>query len=200
VLDVGAHRGFFSCLMASRGAQVYAFEPDPESRRDLVHNLDMNGLSGRVRVLPWALSARDGRATLHRSDRMGGGMNTVSEHVVRETNLPLTSTVEVEARGLASSLDDLDVDRVRLCKLDVEGAELDILSALDADRAGRIDAFVMEYHPPAYAVERLVSVLLAWGTHQVSFAEDNAQGPRRILRAVANRVLLGVGPQHDASR
>src|SRR6266850_2328445 len=43
ILDVGAHVGYYSLLAAKRVAQVYAFEPDPESFELLTRSVNVNG-------------------------------------------------------------------------------------------------------------------------------------------------------------
>ncbi len=55
VFDVGAKAGIVSMLQAQRGAQVFAFEPNPDCYRRLLKNIHANGLSDRVRAFNLAL-------------------------------------------------------------------------------------------------------------------------------------------------
>lgn len=77
---------------------------------------------------------------------------------------------------------------VRLCKIDAEGAELQILSQLESSLRRSIEAFVLEYHLQAYALTDLLSLLLSWETHQVSLMEDKPY-TGNVLRVVSNSSL-----------
>jgi FkbM family methyltransferase len=50
MFDVGAHIGFYSLPAARLGAQVIAFEPDPESAARLRMHVERNQLADRLRV------------------------------------------------------------------------------------------------------------------------------------------------------
>ena len=189
VLDVGANQGFYSCYAASRGATVYAFEPSPESYRRLTENAVLNGLDAQVHARACAVGGQEGRRELYISDRLGGGMDTIQESFVMNTNLEVRTKLWVEVVSLAQVLQEKAIERVRICKLDCEGSELEILSNLSPEICDRIDAFVIEVHPEAYDVQKLLGVLCGWGTHHVSYAEDK-YCRSEIVRAVHRRVLL----------
>jgi Methyltransferase FkbM domain len=80
------------------------------------------------------------------------------------------------------------LDRIRLCKLDCEGAESEILKQLSEKELQKIDAFAIEYHRDAYSLQELLGVILSWGTHHISFAEEQIF-ERYVLRLVSHRVL-----------
>jgi FkbM family methyltransferase len=201
VIDIGANHGFFTCYAARLGATVYAFEPTPAAYAALGRNVARNGLADRVVARPWAIGPEDGPVELICAAGLGGGQNTTSPAFAEAAGLRVTHRETVPCRTLAAVLGEFRIDRVRLCKLDCEGAELPILRSLGAAEAARIDAVVAEYHREAYDVADLLATLLGWGTHHVSFAEsrhvDNA-----ILRAVSARVLeeiaLAVASGRDA--
>jgi len=188
VLDIGANRGFYSLYAAVRGARVFAFEPAPDAFADLVRNVKSNRCEDRVRAYPWALGAQNGTVELLCNDRLGGGMNTTNAVFSAHEALETHTRVAVPCRTLSDAMNELGVDRVRICKLDCEGAELEILKQLGPEELGRIDAFTLEYHIGAYRLEELVDLLMSWKTHQISFAEDTIY-PRAIIRAVANHLL-----------
>src|SRR4051812_34350646 len=48
VLDVGAHLGYFTLIAARKGAEVIAFEPNPQTLPFLHENLRANGVEDRV--------------------------------------------------------------------------------------------------------------------------------------------------------
>jgi hypothetical protein len=63
--------------------------------------------------------------------------------------------------------------RCRLCKLDVEGAELAILKTLSHADLARIQSFALEYHEEPYDLQSLLRLVLDWRTHHVSFIEEH---------------------------
>jgi hypothetical protein len=59
-------------------------------------------------------------------------------------------------------------EHIRVCKIDCEGAELEIIRAVSEPE--RVEAFAIEFHPYTYPLDELIAALLRWGTHQVHFA------------------------------
>ncbi|PRY39484.1 FkbM family methyltransferase [Umezawaea tangerina] len=173
VLDVGANIGMFSLAVARTlpRCRVVAFEPAPDAYAALVANVE--DLALPVVCLPWALGAESGRTTmtvyptasvfsgLHAdpdADRsairaaVGGAVDDDSsaEIVDRVAADRVGSAVDVpvEVRRLPDVLDQLDIGRVDLLKLDAEGAEPDILRGLRPQDWARIGNVVMEAHTP----------------------------------------------------
>ncbi len=62
--DVGANTGFYSLLLRHNFRQVYAIEPVPTSARRLKRRLSIRFVRN-VKVVPVALSDRNGRATFY---------------------------------------------------------------------------------------------------------------------------------------
>ena len=117
VLDVGAHNGFHSLLLASMGAKVIAFEPDTRSRHSLESQTELNA-SLNITVLPYALSDTNGRGTMVSN----GAMSHLSD-----------DGVAVEKRTLDSLRLEPDV-----IKIDVEGHEPQVLlGAVETIRQSR---------------------------------------------------------------
>jgi FkbM family methyltransferase len=189
VLDIGANQGFFTCYAAYRGASVYAFEPNPESYDRLVSNIEMNGFSDRVIAKPWAIAEKEGRAELLVSHELGGGMTTINSDFARNTRLEVRRTLEVPTYTLAQLFDLFSLQRVRLCKIDAEGSEIEIIRTLTAQQLAVVDSFAAEIHPEAYSTRELAETILAWGTHQIGF-NDEREFSAPIIRVISNRLLL----------
>lgn len=194
VLDIGANQGFFSCYAASKGAFVYAFEPTPLSCMRLRSNVELNGLSSRVSISQAAVSTVSGKATLRCCDYLGGGANTIAEAhasvVSKEVGADYKETIEVETITLDAVLADIP-GRVRLCKIDCEGSEFDLIRAI-CDPS-RFDSIAMEFHPRAYPLQDLVAIMTKWSTHQISFSPS-----KYILYAVRNEVLFEYAANVDS--
>lgn len=188
VLDIGANQGFFTCYAASKGAQVFAFEPVPELYQRLRENVARNGFSDRVTIQQCAVGASAGSVNLFVSPRLGGAQSTIVPEFVRAAGVPIVQTIQAECKTLPDILDEFSLSSVRLCKLDVEGAELSILSTLSHSDVGRIQSFAIEYHPEAYDVHALLRLVLDWQTHHVSFIEERPY-IGNILRLAAGSAL-----------
>lgn len=141
VLDCGANIGMFSLRAARAGcAQILALEPDPETFGRLALNLERNGASA---VIPLRLAA--GRATC-RAAFERSAVSTLGQLVSgapREGSA--SSRVVVEVTTLANLFDRYSVRNVHLLKLDVEGAECDVLEGA-RPVLDRVERVVMEYH------------------------------------------------------
>lgn len=141
VVDLGAHLGYMTQLAAARGAHVWAFEPNPETRALLIRGLARAGLAARVTVVPEALSDREGKLPLYVSG--GGDTSSLFAHAGGEQAVEVTTR-----RG-----DDLFDPSLRLdvVKLDVEGGEVGALSGMGETlkRASERLAVFAECNPEA---------------------------------------------------
>ena len=83
------------------------------------------------------------------------------------------------------------IARVRLCKIDAEGSELNILRALDSGTLAKIQGFALEYHAEAYALPTLMKTMLQWGSHQVSLMDARPFTGNQIY-VISNEVLASI--------
>ncbi len=127
-VDVGANIGYYTLLAvrAIRDATaVYAFEPNAGVRTRLEENLRLNGVFGRVQVRRQAVARASGEIAFYKS--------TASDNSGLSSILPGSGRSD-EAEVVPSvSLDDfattLPAGRsIDLIKIDVEGAELEVLA------------------------------------------------------------------------
>ncbi len=149
--DVGAHVGVHALTAAARlrdlgGGTVLAFEPAPDSVAVLRRAARRNGLD--VTAVPTALGAAAGEGRLGADPRYGDADAGVrSLHAVggRAAVVPV-ATFDGWAEG--AGLDRLDV-----VKIDVEGAELDVLRGMRASLA-RLRPRVVVLEVKAAVLER----------------------------------------------
>lgn len=124
VLDVGANTGIFSIYLAQLHPEItiHAFEPVPATYRRLLANLEANGVTN---VIPHNLAVTaDGRPLELHVDWSNSGAATA--YLTR----PYANGhehIEVPSTTLAQILEDYGIERVRLLKMDCEGAEYEIL-------------------------------------------------------------------------
>jgi len=151
-LDIGAHHGLYSLVAAKRlGADstVVAFEPSQNEFRRLRLHLRSNGMRS-VRAEPIALGATSSNQKFFQiisGDNTRGGLRPpASSDRVLETS--------VETACLDDYLRRRAVNRVDLVKLDVEGAELEVLQGASV---------VLAKFRPIFICEVLDTTTQAWG-------------------------------------
>jgi FkbM family methyltransferase len=158
MLDCGANIGVASlwALTSRPDARVRCVEPVESNLDELRRTLA--GLEGRYELEPVAVAAESGEVDfgVDRAGRYGG--------IGRDTG----HTIRTRARAIAELVDECVErwGRIGLLKLDVEGAEIPILRALDRERLERVDAIAVEHQHPlpddlpleGYAARRQVDI------------------------------------------
>ena len=120
VLDVGAHVGVFTAKALDLGAgQVIAVEPDPANVECLRRNFAKEIASGRVAVLAEAAWNKSETLTFHLGE--SSAWNSLVHHDRGKRVL------EVAARPLDEMVRELGLETVDYIKVDVEGAEAEVL-------------------------------------------------------------------------
>ena len=117
VLDVGANVGYYALLAAKRVAQVYAFEPDPDSFDLLTRSVQANGYTN-VKCLRAAVTDKGGRSTFY-IDSEAWGNSLCSNNVSKPVKTLDVETVCLDQLYAKGSLGE----RIHLVKIDVQGAE-----------------------------------------------------------------------------
>jgi FkbM family methyltransferase len=141
-VDAGSNKGDFALIAArvmNDQGRVLAFEPAPENCRWIAASVELNGYRC-ITLFELALSDTDGRVPLYIGEWSGW-------HSLRRRPKAQKS-IEVEARTLDSVLAETGDPHVDVLKIDVEGAELDLLRGAErtlGDR--RLFAVLVEVHP-----------------------------------------------------
>jgi FkbM family methyltransferase len=162
VVDAGANIGaavaFFKTLRPD--AIVHAYEPDPHTFRKLERNVgDMPG----VTLHRTAIGGEDGLATLHSSPNSWDSSLVVGAG----------GGVEVACRQLQTARREAGLERIDLLKLDVEGAEFDVLA--DGGALDGIRAIVAELHFDFAPQRTLKDVLDACAGFRATVSGDSAR-------------------------
>ncbi|MCK7580320.1 MAG: FkbM family methyltransferase [Chromatiales bacterium] len=117
VYDIGAHIGYYTLAAARHvgaSGMVYAFEPLALNQRFLAGHIQANALSN-VRLIDACVGAVPGTARFHQGQ--GSGRGRLSER----------GALEVRVVTLDDLLQSGDIRPPTLLKIDVEGAEYDVL-------------------------------------------------------------------------
>jgi len=125
-IDVGANLGIYTvsaAMVVGSAGRVTAIEPTPTTAAVLRENIQLNGLkeTGIVTLVEAAAGARSGRATLAVYPANSG-----------HNSLYAKGSEDVTVDVAVISLDDLipSGERIDVVKIDVEGAELDVIKGM----------------------------------------------------------------------
>jgi FkbM family methyltransferase len=130
ILDVGAEKGYFTTLCASHGARVVAYEPNPASFDILEKNLLLNGLHAEIHR----------EAVWHQRETR---MLHVHESAGCSSFFGKGPSVEVPCESFDRIIGDAEWDFV---KMDVEGAEYEILGKCSDKSLSQIKQISIELH------------------------------------------------------
>ncbi|MFB6190503.1 MAG: FkbM family methyltransferase [Candidatus Nanohaloarchaea archaeon] len=166
--DVGANVGLYTCF-AAQICDSFAMEPFPKNVRRLQENLDLNDLDAGVREC--AITDEDGETSFRKDSRgeAGSGLGSISG----------SGELEVEACRLSSLVQDKPAPTV--VKIDVEGAEMEVLKG--GEKVFREDCRTVycEIHPEHVDATEVESLLEEYG-----FEVENMGGREKhpFLKAV----------------
>jgi FkbM family methyltransferase len=126
VLDVGAHIGFYTLLLArlvGPSGRVFSFEPDPSNFALLQQNVVLNSYAN-VSLYNFALSNRSGTVQLHLcSDNAGDHRIWQAPEARRSVAVPMVVLDDFLANTSS---------RIQLIKMDIQGAEGAALDGMKA--------------------------------------------------------------------
>jgi FkbM family methyltransferase len=146
VLDVGAHVGLFTVLLArwvGPSGRIFAFEPAEGTCEALKGHLALNHVANRVCVCPLAVSDREGTALLYTiancpENTLSATHGRLPEEHTRENLVTVTT---IDAFCASQSLVP------NIIKIDIEGFELHALRGTRQTLARRRPIVVTEMHP-----------------------------------------------------
>jgi FkbM family methyltransferase len=160
VIDVGANWGvhtlYFSKLVGPDGL-VLAFEPFPQARQALEWHINANKCAN-VKIFREALSDQDGFAffTSGESAYTGGLAEVVADTSNQRQRL------EVKTGKLDSVIDGLGLNKIKLIKIDVEGAESKVLRGASRTIEQCRPYLIIDLHTPEQDVS-VAHQLSSWG-------------------------------------
>jgi len=172
-VDIGAHQGLYSLLLARNFRRIYAFEPNPAMIAVLIRRLKRQGILN-VTVFPKALGDTVGKTVLYRDPHEGFGGSTdtiLSEFDYNPNMIPEGGShhVYLGKEGVEVDLSTYDTmvkEPADLVKIDVEGAEFKVLDGMkESLKLGSVKNLVVELHDKRRKKElevRLTGYQLVW--------------------------------------
>lgn len=174
VLDLGANIGLTSLWLVShcRSKEVLMVEPVPANAELARRNLEGSGCN--VEVIRAAVGPFDGETefreygssvfseALFSSDKRPTETDRAAASPTGKPGKPEfwsdCQVYSVPVISMPSLIDRLPGGRANLVKMDIEGAEQELLTG-NTDWLASVDALTIEFHPPRANVSELVSVL-----------------------------------------
>jgi len=152
IYDVGAHIGLYSILLAKkvRDSLVYAFEPNPESYRDLVRNIRLTRLEDRIIPLNFALGAVKSKLDFYVSS--SSARSSFYELIARYDNNRILKTLSVECFTIDQIVQERLCKSADVMKIDVEGFEYEVLKGARNTIAVKSPQIFVEIHGDANGV------------------------------------------------
>ncbi len=137
-VDVGAHAGYYTFICAKLAKKVLAFEPNPSNCKFLRFNIIINKLKNVI-VVKAAVSDFNGHAELYIPTR--GGRNLTDQGTLIHKG---KGSVEVPVVTLDTFFEHMDKPSV--IKIDVEGAELNVIKGALKTIAKGVRLVIVEIH------------------------------------------------------
>jgi len=139
IIDAGAQAGFFVlyCRALNPEVKIFALEPDEDNLELLNQHLEINNLKN-VEVIPAALAGKSGLRDFHIS-------TDSHNHSLFKVLVPkINKNFKIKAFSLDNLLKEKGIEKVALLKLDIEGAEYEVLENFTDWE--KIKNIALEYH------------------------------------------------------
>lgn len=139
VIDLGAQIGGFSLYALDRcpGSVVYSLEPDPENYKYLLENIKINNVEKYITPINMAAYSDNMPILFNRSED-----STRAGSIYYAGN----ETIEVMAITLNELFRIYSIDKCDILKIDIEGAEYDVMYSCPSEVLNRINKIYMECH------------------------------------------------------
>lgn len=181
VIDIGSNRGQFAVFARRRwpDARLLCFEPLPAAREVL---LSLAGELGNVEVMPYALAETPGRRALRiaEADDSSSLLAATPRQLAAFPKSTEVDEILVDVRRIDDLIDPADLSRPVLVKIDVQGAELNVLRGaprlLESLQDMLIECSLVELYAGQALVDETVAFAQESGFH-VNGVSQPARGP-----------------------
>ncbi|MDZ8050290.1 MAG: FkbM family methyltransferase [Aulosira sp. ZfuVER01] len=183
IFDVGANIGLFSLFVnrIQNKVKIYAFEPIEQTFLTLEENTRLHNLDN-IQLFNYGISSEDnpekififypnmaGNSTTKPGDIIADA-DDVKEEIDSEHIEDLFTSffeeeqqVKCQVRTLSSVMNELGINSIDLLKIDVEGAEYEVLQGIADKDWPKIKQIVGEVHNKKGRVEKIQQLLISHG-------------------------------------
>jgi FkbM family methyltransferase len=174
IIDGGANLGFHSiqfAKLANKGT-VYCFEPQPLIYNILTTNILINGATDIIKQNKLGLGEKE-NIELKMTPL---SEQEFSEHCINYGGRGLTDSNEGEETVILTTIDNLNLNKLNLIKLDVQGFELQTLKGGENTIKSNYPIMFIENYPDSEQDKKVIDLIKEWGYEvyrlQVSHNED----------------------------
>jgi FkbM family methyltransferase len=191
VFDVGANEGEETLFCAKRlpAGRVYSFEPNGQIRARLERNVALNGFTN-VSIEPIGLDREPGALTLYGPS---GRHQDGSVNYGQATIYPRPGVDQPIGQITLSSIDhfvaERNISRVDIVKIDVEGAELNVLCGGESMIARDKPQLIVEVWEGTERSRELLNYIVSKGYAIHNIAADGTPSPANDLGRTSRDVL-----------
>ena len=152
---VGDDIAFDLSIIEDFDAAVHAFDPTPSS----IEMISTADLPDRFHFHPWAITAKDGTLKFYPRVKKDGSKSDMMFTMIAE-DASSKDAIEVPAFSLSSVATRLGHSRIDLLKMDIEGAEYEVLEGLLASPI-KPKQLLVEFHHrfPAIGLEKTADIV-----------------------------------------
>lgn len=178
IFDVGANIGLFPLFLnqSFNSIKIYSFEPIPSIFEVLEKNMQLHSIKN-VFLFNYGISSENkaevgftfysnmaGNSTIKPLEKLQ--QRNVMESFLTQEKVEYyfqNQQVQGELRTLSSVISELEIDTINLLKIDVEGAEYEVLQGIEEKDWGKIKQIIAEVHDVEGRLDKIKNMLITHG-------------------------------------
>ena len=174
IVDIGAHIGGFAVRAAKQAhrGKVFAYEASRKNFAMLSENRNLNN-ADNLHIHNVAISGQRGEMKFFMP-----GDNGALGSLMQETKSPMEI---VQSTTLADLIAENNIAQIDYLKMDVEGAEYDILLSCSDETLSKIQKIVLEYHEFTGHHHSHIDLVECLKSHGFQVAVEAGIFPQKIL-------------------
>lgn len=148
IFDIGGYIGLSMLYFYNKypDSKIWVFEPVPDNFKFIEKNIELNKCSSRINLSKLAISSRKGyfkMAIDKKRIKLGGSSLIFDQDITKYQSK--SDIIEVNSTTLEKILENVTTLN-NLIKMDIEGAEYDVLYNLNPSFFEKIPIIMLEYH------------------------------------------------------
>lgn len=179
IIDIGANTGLFTLRMKELypKATLLCYEPFTSNFEQLSENIKLSRLED-VKLI------NKGVGGSSRLEKLYINKNNLGGHSLFELEARSNEFVTIDIQAIAELIKGLSNRRIHLIKMDCEGAEYEIIKALDVDLVSEVEIILFESTESVYDLSELLDHLRSIG-FSIEFKEKSCNYIARNQKFIA---------------
>lgn len=185
VIDAGANDGLVTEYFLDRGSKkIYCFEPDKRSVKYLKKKFIDDK---RVVIIEKGLYNKNEYDVQFGSNKDASTVTAMSS--IQETNQSHDDSFLAEITSYDKFISDYNIDNISLFKIDIEGAEFELLKSMTEEQKSKIKQFLVECH---WLNEEKIKTLLEVfkDDYELEFRAHTSKNEFVPLNEISNHSML----------